>query len=198
MDLHECVGQIAHGLLSDEALATWVVALVTAGAVLVAVIVPLRQMRKERLERRRSILAVAEAAHTHARRIFEAVDATDRRTGLPSLALHDAYDRSIIDSVTHALRKVPLHELGTRDGVLALMRLTDQMIFLGRAVEDLKASPTVERESSLPTFGSGNQFPNEVPGQVRAVLASVRVENVRGHWKAIDESYQLLKCSVEV
>jgi hypothetical protein len=183
-----------HGFLSNEPLATWFVALVSAMAVLVAVWVPIRQDKKTRKQKRSSILAVAEAAHAHAKSIVEAVDASDFLTCIPSLRLYEAYDQSIIESVSRALKGVPLHELGSREGVLAMLQMTDQIVFLGKAVETFRAGPNKDPGSveALASVGTDLQMRQHLFAQQFAILA----DNVRRHWKEIHQSYVTLKASV--
>jgi ABC-type nickel/cobalt efflux system permease component RcnA len=70
----------------------------------------------EQKDRRRSILAVAEAAAEHARRIDEAFSQPEPRPALTSV-----YDKTIIAGMAEALGRAPAHEVGSRDGVIALL-----------------------------------------------------------------------------
>jgi hypothetical protein len=57
------------------------------------------------------------------------------------LALYTVYDKSIIDGVVRALTDMPVYEIGSRDGVIALLSLRDQFVFLGIAMEAFIAGP---------------------------------------------------------
>lgn len=118
----------------------------------------------EKKARQKSILAIAEAANEHARRIGEALSTpepnlsvadesarmargTDVRLGQMS-RLSAVYDKTIIDGVVRALTNAPVHEIGSRDGVMALLSLRDQFVFLGVSVDVFIAGPLNHPEMS--------------------------------------------------
>lgn len=124
------------GHADGQTLAAWIQAIGSIVAILGAFWIGKMQVsdahRIEKQARQRSILAIAEAAHEHARRIGEAISQAE--PGRP-LTLYRVYDKTIIDGMVRALTGVPVQEIGSRDGVLALLDLTNQFAFLGIAVE---------------------------------------------------------------
>lgn len=97
---------------------------------------------EERLERRRSIVSVARAATEHARRIGDALDQGDPGHAM----MYNVYDKTIVDGMVHALTNVPAHEVGSPDGVIALLALRDQFAFLGVQMEQYLAGPWKHEE----------------------------------------------------
>src|SRR4030088_3208844 len=82
--------------------------------------------------RQKSILEIAEAGLVRAKRIGEAF------AGPGSLEIsgfvYAVYNRTFIEGVVEALTNVPVHDIGSRDGVLALLSIRDQFRFLGTSI----------------------------------------------------------------
>lgn len=48
-----------------------------------------------------------------------------------------SFHQSIIDGLAGALSGIPVHELKSREGVIAMLTLRDQIVFLGRNIQTL-------------------------------------------------------------
>jgi hypothetical protein len=140
---------------------------------------------------RRSILAIADAANEHAKRINNALAQPDN-----PIALYQVYDKTIVDGVVRALTDVPVHEVGSRDGILALLSLRDQFVFLGIAMEAYIAGPAKDphMKQALDTLME------PADGKQRRDLVStgkrVLADNVRVHLNKISENCQSLESSL--
>ncbi|MBP1317110.1 hypothetical protein [Herbaspirillum sp. 1130] len=134
-------------------------------------------------------VAVAEAAYTHAQNIRAAISRSDFERAELSISLWDAYDRPIIEGIVRALQSVPLHELGRRDAVITMLALTDQMVFLGRAVEILIKGPAQDPElSTALEAASDSKMRRALFTHSFGVLAL----NVTTHLAQIDQCYKTL------
>lgn len=170
----------------------WVQAIGSIVALGIAIWLPMRQDHKMRREKRRAMLAVAEAARKHAEQIIKAIDTTDFRLGVRNVSFYRVYDKSIIDGDLKALREIPLHELGSRDAVLAMRHLTDQVHFFGQSAQAFGDGPLtnldyIRRVNSLGREDTKSRA--EVYEQMLRTLAN----NVKVHWTEIDASYSALK-----
>lgn len=81
--------------------------------------------------RRESILAIAEAANEVVRQIGEVFLKPEY---VIAVDLNRVYDQTVIDGLVGALSSAPLHEIGSRDAVIALLSLRDQIRLLGKAI----------------------------------------------------------------
>jgi len=141
--------------------------------------------------RQHGIMAVAEAADEHARRMTEALESAN-----VYLALASVYDKTIIDGVVRALGDAPVHEIGSRDGVLALLSIRDQFVFLGNAMEVFLARPWNHPELG-PLL---EQLSDPADRTQRLALLSqsetVLAGNVKVHLRSARDHYQLLRNAV--
>jgi hypothetical protein len=117
-----------------QTLAAWFQAVGSIAAITVAFLVgrdqskaALRAVTEQQRERRDSIVAVAGAAAEHARRIRDVLEQEDTGRAM----MHNVYDKTIVDGIVNALTSAPAHEVGSPDGVIALLALRDQFVFLG-------------------------------------------------------------------
>lgn len=176
-------------VLESPSASGWVQAVGAILALAIAVWIPTRQSKRDRKDRVSSLLAVAEAAHTHAQNIRAAITRSDFENAELSISLWEVYDRTIIDGIVRALQSVPLHELGSRDAVIAMLALTDQMVFLGKAVEILIKGPAKHPELSTAMEAASNpQMRRALFRQGFGVLAL----NVTTHLDRIDQYYKTL------
>lgn len=176
-------------MLESPSASGWVQAIGAILALAIAVWIPARQSKRDRNDRVSSLLAVAEAAHTHAQNIRAAITRSDFERAELSISLWEVYDRTIIDGIVRALQSVPLHELGRRDAVIAMLSLTDQMVFLGKAVEILIKGPSNHPELSRSLeAASDSQMRRSLFKQGFGVLAL----NVTTHLDRIDQCYKTL------
>jgi hypothetical protein len=133
--------------------------------------------------RLKSILAIAEAAFDRARRIGEAISQHERNP----VAVYQVYDRTVIDSLVDALTNIPVHEIGSREGVLAILDLRDQTRFLGASVETF-INPQIDGETAAMLPGLDPVQARDVLRQRKMVLAG----NVKRRADVIAELYAAL------
>lgn len=143
----------------------------------------------ERESRRQSILAVAEAAQERAQRIGTAMEDYEN-----SAALYEVYDKTIIDGMVRALTDIPIHELGSRDAVLALLSLRDQYVFLGAAVQEFIAGAQGNTllQQALDSVGADTKAQIALRKDQKALLA----RNVRQRVDWIGKHYRALKADM--
>lgn len=150
----------------------------------------LEAVTEERHERRCSILAVAAAAAEHARHIGDALD----HDGVGHAAMYNVYDKSIVDGMVNARSGAPAHEVGSADGVIALLALRDQFVFLGmqmaKYLADSRTDPEFRRE--IDSCGDNPEYQSTVLKGQQRVLAG----NVRSHPDEIQRRYVELAATV--
>jgi hypothetical protein len=143
--------------------------------------------------RRSSMLAIVDAANEHARRIEEALGRSEERA-----SMYGVYHKSIIDGVVRALTDIPVHEVGNRDAILALLSLRDQFVFLGVAMEAYMAGPA---KDPLVKQGLDSLMEPDGGPQRKALLGAaekVLVSNVRVHFAEIRKNYQAVETAVKM
>lgn len=175
-------------LLSKPAAPGWMQAIGAIIALVVAVWVPNRQANKTRKERRESMLAVAEAAQEYARRIRDVVNESDFSIPQLSPRIYEVYDASVIRGVVRALRAIPVHDLGSRNAVIAILSLTDQMVFLEKAMQKFIAGPQKHPELSVAI----DCFePEDIVQRKKCYLGGFEVlaKNIRTHLDKIEKDY---------
>jgi hypothetical protein len=140
--------------------------------------------------RQKSILAIAEAANEHAKGIGNAFAEPDN-----PIVLFQVYDKTIIDGVVRALTDVPVHEIGSREGVLALLSLRDQFVFLGIAIEAFIAGPArhPEMKQALDTLMEPENGAQRLAlsAQGRKILAGnvqVHLDRIRANYLALERA----------
>jgi len=148
-------------------------------------------MKHAARERRASVFAITEAAHSRVQGIRNAVDNLDWKTG-GNIELYRVYHKSIIDGIVRALQGVPMHELGNSKVVLSLLSLTDQLIFLGLAVEELLNGPYKHPEMSK-TLESIDQGDYKQRQKLCETGYSVLKHNVIIHIDQIEIEYKTIR-----
>jgi hypothetical protein len=121
---------------SSSAMANWVQAVGSIGAIFGAVWLATAQSRTVRQEKQVAIFAVVHAAVVEARRFRDYLGTAD-----PEQDLYLSYHRSIVDSYFGALSSCPVHELHSPIAVTAHLRLRDQLPFLRDSIEACIAGP---------------------------------------------------------
>jgi hypothetical protein len=83
--------------------------------------------------RQKGVLAIAEAGLRRAKQIGD----TFAPTGSLDISdvVYAVHHRTIIEGIAEALTNVSVHDIGSRDGVVALLSLRDQFQFLGKSIE---------------------------------------------------------------
>src|ERR1700738_3471320 len=93
--------------------------------------------------RQKSILAIAQAGLARAKQIGEAFE----RPGSLDIVtvIYTIRHRTLLDGIVEALTNVSVHDIGSREGVVALLNLRDQFQFLGPSIEIFE-TPTTDPE----------------------------------------------------
>jgi hypothetical protein len=140
-------------------------------------------------KKRKSILAIAEAANDRANSIDRIFSSEGIRVNLST-----AFHQSIIDSIIGALSAVPIHEIGSRDGVLALLDIRDQFVFLGKSIEIFLDGPDKhpDFQNNIKDYGEDRV----VIRQARESFSGVLAGNVTVHLRAINDSFKILEKSI--
>lgn len=183
--------------LTSDGAAAWVQAIGALLALAIAIWVPAARAKMDSKEKRLSMLAVAEAAHSHASNIRLAIDSSNFEQGEVSLKMWNIYDPSIIIGVVRGLQNIPLHELGSRKGVISLLSITDQMVLLGKAVDAFIDGPhrNVEHTKLLQSIPEDD---HKMRRQLHLQVFSILANNARLHLDRIDKDYLALVESVRV
>ncbi len=180
--------------LSKQDYPAWIQAIGSVAAIVYAVRISRSSINHAASEKRKTIFAIAEAAHTHACNIRKAIDVMGWNSGDNS-QIYAVYNKTIIDGVVKALQGVPMHELGSSKAVIAMLSLTDQMVFLGSSVEtllkDRHSNPVIRK--MLENFDK-NDHVGRIE-QATAVFSNLQ-DNVRRHLNIIDKDYESLKESL--
>lgn len=147
----------------------------------------------ERSERKRleSILAVAEAAIDRVELVGRLMSTSEPRNSL----IRD-FHQSMLDGVLTAFAGVPVHEVQSGKGVIALMALRDQLAFLGRAI-----SLCIDGPDSNSSFQRTLQKTLEFEGadawqEMRVRFERILNDNVMTHVEASRSQYAALISSV--
>lgn len=185
----------AYELLSKDGAPAWIQAIGSILALVVVILVSKTPVNHAASVKRKTIFAIAEAAHTHASNIREAIDVMEWPTG-NNYQIYKVYNKVVIEGVVKALQGVPMHELGSSRGVVAMLSLTDQMVFLGTAVETLLQGPH-NHPGIVEALGSIDPNDRAQREKICATAFSVLQTNARGHLNQIDKDYESLKESLE-
>jgi hypothetical protein len=145
--------------------------------------------------KRKTIFAIAEAAHVHACNLRNAIDSMSWPEADNS-HIYKIYHKVVIEGIVKALQGIPMHELGSSKGVLAMLSLTDQMVFLGTAIEALLLGPN-QHPGIITSLNSINLDDHTQRQKVRSMGFSVLQSNARRHLDKIDKDYELLKASLQ-
>ncbi len=183
--------------LSADSAAAWVQAIGSILALVIAIWVSKAPINHAAMVKRKTIFAIVEAAYTHARNIRNAIEATDPQdwpTGNNYL-IYKVYNKVVIEGVVKALQGIPMHELGSSKGVLALLSLTDQMVFLGSAIEALLQGPS--RHPGMAKAMEGIRSDDYERRQALSITGfKVLKGNACGHLDVIDKDYKALRESL--
>lgn len=94
-----------------------------------------RVMEAQRLaeeSKRMAVFALGEAAVERVKPIKDALEQKDPRS-----ALYRVHHSSVVHSLAGAISAAPIHELGSKEGILALLAIRDQLLFLEESIERL-------------------------------------------------------------
>lgn len=181
-------------LLSKDAAPAWIQAIGSILALLAVFLVSKIPVNHAASVKRKTIFAMVEATHTHAQNIRSAVDAM--QDPIDTIHIYKVYNNVIIEGVVKALQGIPMHELGSSKGVLAMLSLTDQMVFLGVAVEILLNGP-YNHPMMAKTLEDLDKNDHARRLKLAATGFSVLKHNVKVHLDQIDKDFESLKDSLK-
>jgi hypothetical protein len=140
--------------------------------------------RKAEQSRRKCITAIAEAAQKQVQKIEESLS-----KGTPAdvrFALFVSYDKSIVVSMGNAIGNVPFHDVGSSDGVIALLMMRDQFVFLGKAMQALVDGTQPGSDASVGFKAIEDPVQRK---EAEALWYDVKIRNARNHMGRIREHY---------
>jgi hypothetical protein len=105
------------------------------------------------------------------------------------------YDPKVIDHVVAALNSAPLHDIGSPDGVSALLSLRLQFVLLGNAVYAFIAGPWGHPElgPNLRSYEKDVSFDRKMLAECVATGRDALRTNVLTHLGVIDRDHRRLR-----
>ncbi|KVQ12441.1 hypothetical protein [Burkholderia ubonensis] len=177
-------------------MAYWVQAVGSIAAIAGAVWIGERQAKKAReaamaqvaeaaLVKRKSAIAIVDAAYARAEIIRETMSLQDIDS--VRVALYSTYDRSILDGLVRALQSIPMHEVGSSQAVAELLLFTDQFTFLARAIQIFLDGPTRDPDigPEIEKYLKGDRDDRRAGAELRANVIEVYRGNTIRHLDAI-------------
>lgn len=170
-----------------ELMASWVQAVGGVATIIGGVWGIRYQLERSEQKRLESILAVAEAAIERVELVGRLMSESD-----PRISLIRDFHQSMLDGVLTAFAGVPVHEVQSGRGVIALMALRDQLGFLGRAIAQCidgpDSHPSFERMLRAALESEGPDAWQELRVRVEGILR----EGVMTHVEASRVQYAAL------
>ena len=184
------------------------VAIGTIGAVVVALTVGKQQARAamqavreahslDAKGRKEGIVSVGEAAHAFAERIDRIFSTPGIEHLVLSAQLYNIYDKSIVEGIAFALITAPAHEIGSREGVLALVLLRQQFDLLWKTVDKYLENPWDDPDSRKSLESYPDPGGNEERAKMFKQIKDARANNVRLRIRTIASAYDALKDSLD-
>lgn len=144
--------------------------------------------------KRRAILAIGEAAFERAKKIENVLKGEKPRENMFLV-----YDKSIARSISGALSAIQLQDVGSREGVLAILDIRDQFVFLEQSMDVFLAGPWKHPELKLALEEYKNGYPDR-PNLLSDLLKTsfgVLAANVQVHIDEIRRRYSVLSSELE-
>lgn len=188
------IGEWIYDILSKDAAPAWIQAVGSLLALWIAIKVSRTAINHAASAKRKTIFAIAEAAHVHACNLRKAIDAMNWPE-VDNSHIYKIYHKVVIEGIVKALQGIPMHELGSSKGVLAMLSLTDQMVFLGTAIEALLLGPN-QHPGIITALESIVLDDHTQRQKISATGFKVLQSNARGHLNQIDKDFELLKASL--
>lgn len=179
---------------SSQTLAAWVQA---GGAILgiwAAYRLAKAPIKHAAQERRETVLAIVEAAHQHTQEIRKAVENMDWKRG-NAFELYRTYNKALIDGLVRTIQSVPMHELGTGRGVLVLLRISNQLVYLMSSIENLLAGPHQNPIIAKALESFAKEDYEEKQNAIEAAYIGLKIA-VTKNLDKIDEDVEALKSAL--
>jgi hypothetical protein len=184
--------------------ASWVQAVGSIAAIVIALRIG-REQNKTALEaatnaqrfsengRQRAVMAIVGAAHEFATSVRSAFAGED-----VAYALLSVYDPKVVSHVVSALEVAPLTDVGSPDGVGALLSLRLQFVLLGNAVDTFVAGPWKHPHlgKNLADYESDASFDWQLLADLVASGTGVLKHNVHIHLDVIDADFSRLQRAI--
>ncbi|MBZ6454371.1 hypothetical protein K7402_01050 [Pseudomonas fluorescens group sp.] len=179
--------------ISSDSAPAWVQAVGSIVALYIAIRVSRTSIAHAGLQKQKTILSVAEAAYEYAGKIRAAINLISVDPG-SNLSLYGVYHRDVNAGLVRALQGAPVHELASGQQVLAILGISNQLVFLGDATDKLLMAPSL-----LP--GVSDQLASLNGDLVErqkylSIINSVLKSNVLLHLNEIEKHYTALKESI--
>ncbi|KAB0663196.1 hypothetical protein F3X86_20420 [Aeromonas veronii] len=148
-------------------------------------------------DRRKDVLAVAEAAHHFSKKIRDIIDSSCSKEGMVNVEIYNVYHNSVVNSYAKALGNIPFHEVGSSTAVQALLAMQVQFSeLLGSSIEKLLqgVNSNVDFQKGASAY---DHYPEpqrtEMIAKLKEVHFKVLSNNVKVHLDVIEKSFLTLK-----
>lgn len=148
-------------------------------------------------DRRKDVLAVAEAAHHFSKKIRGIIDSSCSKEGIVNIEIYNVYHDSVVNSYAKALGNIPFHEIGSSTAVQALLAMQVQFSeLLGSSIDKLLqgVDSDVDFQNGVSAY---DHYPEhqrtEMTVKLKEVHFKVLSRNVKVHLDVIDKSLLTLK-----
>lgn len=182
----------AYPIFQSENWAAWVQAIGSIAAIVGSLWVA-RSQAKADLQRvveaqrlseeskRMAVFALGEAVIDRIQPIKTALEQKD-----PRASLFGVYHSSVAHGIAGAISTAPIHELRSKEAVLALLDIRDQLLFLDKSIDDYVKPPrsiSIKDRSEL-TAERRKEYDESVE--------TIGIKNMNGHLEKIEEHFQVL------
>lgn len=190
------IAGIAYPIYQSEKWAAWVQAIGSIAAIAGSLWVA-RSQAKADLQRvieaqrlaeeskKMAVFALGEAAVDRVKPIKDALDQKDPRS-----ALFGVYHPSVVRSLAGAISAAPIHELGSKEGILALLAIRDQLLFLEESIESFHTNA-----GKLSSKDRKDLEPHERARYDQSFEGVLKC-NVKRHLDQIEKQFQALSTSM--
>jgi hypothetical protein len=187
---------------ASQTLAAWIQAFGSIAAIGIAYLVGAKQSRaaieavnetqRSALEdRRRGHFAVADAAYEVAAELWAVMQSESPRERLPFV-----YVPVVTQRLTKSLDRIPVHEVGSANGVAGVLSLVTQFGLLEVALERYLAGPFKDPEIQRHLAQYSEAHDNKVRDQIRDGADKAFAHNVRVHLKRIAVDYEAVRLAM--
>ena len=182
---------------SSSEVASWIQAFGSVMAIFAAIWISDRQETVALDSKRRSILAIVEAVYQRAEIYRSMILNSDFENHLPNSELYNVYDRSVITGITRALSGIPLYEVGSSEGVMALILLNDQFLFLGKEIENFMAGIHNHPDFSKQLEQLAGPENKDLRSKCSKDMFKLLAKNTEIHLNKIKELYLTINTSIK-